>query len=288
MTNFLNHYTVDENRPLDPLTIHILSAVNRAATELEIPYLVVGATARDLLLFHVFKIPVTRATADVDFAMAVDSWERFRQLRTALLAGGDFRETKVEHRIYLEALLGTEEIPVDLIPFGGVAESGLIHWPPGRETVMTVAGFEDALQAAVRVQIADKLIIPVASLAGLAMLKIFAWFDRQTTDKDALDLYRIITTYADAGNSDRLYGEEIRFLEQANYDLELAGAALLGFDTRQLCSAETLAKIRSLLNTGNSAEKLAERIRLSRFALQPEQLSKIYFLLENLNQQLTI
>lgn len=288
MTNFLNHYTVDESRPLDPLTLHILLAVNRAAVELEIPYLLVGATARDLLLFHVFKIPVARATADVDFALAVDSWERFRQLRAALLASGDFREAKIEHRIYLKAPVATEEIPVDLIPFGGVAERGLIHWPPDRETVMTVAGFEDAHQAAVRVQITNELIIPVASLAGIAVLKIFAWFDRQTTDKDALDLYRIITTYADAGNSDRLYGEEIRFLEEASYDLELAGAALLGFDARQLCSAETLAKVSGLLNTGNSVEKLAERIRLSRFALQPEQFPRISSLLETLSQQLTI
>jgi predicted nucleotidyltransferase len=38
------------------------------------------AGARDILLFHVFGIPVTRATADVDFAIAVDSLERFRGL----------------------------------------------------------------------------------------------------------------------------------------------------------------------------------------------------------------
>jgi predicted nucleotidyltransferase len=81
----LNPYTVDKSRPVDPVTLHIVSVVNRVAAELDLPYIVVGATARDLLLFHVFGMPVTRATADVDFAVAMDSWDRFRELRAALL-----------------------------------------------------------------------------------------------------------------------------------------------------------------------------------------------------------
>ena len=85
--------------------------VNRLAGDLELPYIVVGATARDLLLFHVFEIPVTRATADVDFAIAVDSWERFRGLRTALLVSGHFDDGKIEHRIYLKALRREKRFP---------------------------------------------------------------------------------------------------------------------------------------------------------------------------------
>jgi predicted nucleotidyltransferase len=81
MNSFLNPHTVDKSRPVDPVTLHILSVVNHVAAELELPYIVVGATARDLLLFPVFGLPVTRATADVDFAVAMDSWERFRELR---------------------------------------------------------------------------------------------------------------------------------------------------------------------------------------------------------------
>jgi predicted nucleotidyltransferase len=134
MTSFLNLYKVEESRRLDPVTLQILSVVNRVAHELGIPYIVVGATPRDLLLFHVFGIPVTRATADVDFAMAMDSWQRFRELRAALLTSGHFREGKIEHRIYLKAHSVTEEIPVDLIPFGGVAEADVIHWSPERRS----------------------------------------------------------------------------------------------------------------------------------------------------------
>ena len=58
---------------------------------------------------------------------------------------GHFDEGKIEHRIYLKAPSAREEIPVDLIPFGEVAQDDVIRWPPNREMIMTVAGFEDAI-----------------------------------------------------------------------------------------------------------------------------------------------
>lgn len=66
MNSFLNPYTVDKSRPVDAVTLHILSVVNRVAAELGLPYIVVGATARDLLLFHVFGIPVIRCSEVVN------------------------------------------------------------------------------------------------------------------------------------------------------------------------------------------------------------------------------
>jgi predicted nucleotidyltransferase len=216
----------------------------------------------------------------------VDSWERFHALRAALLRSGHFREGKVEHRIYLNTSSITE-LPVDLIPFGGVAKAGVIHWPPEKDTMMTVVGFEDALVAAIQVQVNAILTIPVASLAGIAVLKLFAWHDRQTNEKDALDLYRVISTYADAGNLDRLYDDKFPFLEQANYDIELAGAALLGFDARQLCSTGTLGKVSNLLLTGSFVDRLAERVRLSRWPFEPKQLSRILLLFTSFTEQLT-
>jgi predicted nucleotidyltransferase len=78
----------------------------------------------------------------------------------------------------------------------------------------------------------------------------------------------------DAGNIDRPYNSEIGLLEQVNYDLELAGAALAGRDGRQLSGPATLAKLRTLL-TADFMEALAERIRVSRWLLEPEQLSRV-------------
>jgi predicted nucleotidyltransferase len=73
MSNFSSPYTVPEHCPVPEPILHILAAVNRVATKQECPSVVVGATARNLLLFHVFGIPARRATLDVDFAIAVES-----------------------------------------------------------------------------------------------------------------------------------------------------------------------------------------------------------------------
>jgi predicted nucleotidyltransferase len=286
MNSISTPHTVPEDRPIDPAILHILTVVNRVATEQGCPYIVVGATARDLLLHHVFGIPAIRATRDVDFAIAVENWEKFQGLRDALLATNHFAPSKVKHRLFFKTPTGTTDIPIDLIPFGGVAEDDTIAWPPEKDTVLTVAGFEDALVASVQVKVNVTLTLPVVSLAALAILKLFAWQDRKTTDKDALDLYRVISTYADAGNTDRLYDSKDSPLEQLGYDLELAGAALAGDDGRRLSSQATLTRLRIFLTSAVFVDTLAERIRTSWWPLQPEQLPRIRTMLSTFSEHL--
>jgi len=65
---------------------------------------------------------------------------------------------------------------------------------------MNVAGFEEALASSVVIAIEAGLTVRVASAAGLTLLKLAAWADRgRESNKDAADLYRLLTTYADAG-----------------------------------------------------------------------------------------
>jgi len=67
---------------------------------------------------------------------------------------------------------------------------------------MNVAGFEEALASSVSLTLEDSLSVRVASLPGLTLLKLIAWSDGgRETNKDAADLYRLLTTYADAGAS---------------------------------------------------------------------------------------
>jgi predicted nucleotidyltransferase len=74
-------------------------------------------------------------------------------------------------------------------------------------------------------------------LPALALLKIWAWTDRRYTapGKDASDIWMFLRHYADAGNEDRLYGEEGEAaLAAFAFDLETAGAWLLGRDAREV------------------------------------------------------
>ena len=51
----------------------------------QLRYMLVGATARDLLLHHVWGHRITRATRYLDFAFMVDSWAKFQEVKQMLL-----------------------------------------------------------------------------------------------------------------------------------------------------------------------------------------------------------
>jgi predicted nucleotidyltransferase len=90
----------------------------------------------------------------------------------------------------------------------------------------------------------------VASVPGLTLLKLIAWADRGAqNNKDAADLYRLLATYSDAGNFDRLYDQESALLEAVEFDLELAGAQLLGRDVARICPPITLEQARAWLTS---------------------------------------
>jgi predicted nucleotidyltransferase len=102
--------------------------------------------------------------------------------------------------------------------------------------------------AAEQVEIAPDVTVRVASLAGLTVLKLIAWSDRGADNpKDAHDLYQIMTKYADAGNTDRLYDSEFPILEAAEHDPEIAGACLLGKDAARLASEITYQQLMTIL-----------------------------------------
>ncbi|MBY0505852.1 MAG: nucleotidyl transferase AbiEii/AbiGii toxin family protein [Bryobacteraceae bacterium] len=220
------------------------------ASEADCPYFVAGATARDLVLVHVHGLRPGRATRDVDFGVAVQNWEQFGTLKQRAQASGMFRTHPhaMQRLVFNDAETGVE-LPVDLIPFRGVTSSDYrIEWPPNGDVVMNVAGFEEALDSSVALLVEDGLPVRVASIPGLAVLKLVAWMDRRNiTNKDAADLYRLIATYGDAGIADRLYDQEMALLEVHEFDTQLAGAALLGRDAAELSRPSTRELIAGLV-----------------------------------------
>ena len=146
---------------------------------------------------------------------------------------------------------------VDLIPFGGIEISkNTIAWPPDMSFLMNVAGYGDALAASVQVEVSPGLIINIASLPGIAILKIFAWSDRGHEDpKDAIDFAFLTKCYNEAGQLERIYEEATEALEEVDYDVELAGAWLLGKDAAAMASLQTKSELEGLLK-GTKMEHL--------------------------------
>jgi predicted nucleotidyltransferase len=249
-------------QPVDPLIAHILRVMDAVARTLVCDYLLVGATARDLIFINVFNLTGWRATRDVDFGIATPNWEAFELFRRAVLNTGQFDECVGRiHRLTYKTESGFA-MPVDLIPFGGVAvPNDKIAWPPDWDVVMNVAGFTEALNAALHVMIATDLSVRVASVPALAIMKLLAWRDRRNeSNKDATDFARMLQRYAAAGNEDRLYGECLPLLEAANFDIEVAGAILLGRDASAICSSSTHQQVRSELESEHSVDRLIGQI----------------------------
>ena len=256
-------HSIPPSSPVDPAMVRVLRSLDPIARAADCYYFVAGATARDLILVNVHGLRPGRATRDIDFGIAVESWDQFARLKGALVATGDFEADRrmLQRLTYSDQDAGFSML-VDLIPFRGVASAdGTIKWPPSRDIVMNVAGFEEALASSVSMEIEENLTVRVASLPGLTLLKLVAWADRgRETNKDAADLHRLLTSYADAGNTDRIYDHEMDLLEALGFDMELAGAELLGRDVASVCAPGSLDQIRSLIKSEGQLERLTNHM----------------------------
>jgi predicted nucleotidyltransferase len=218
----------------------------RATSEQDIPFFVVGAFARDIIMEMAHGIAIKRATEDIDCGIQVKSWEQFEQLKESLINTKKFRPDKnQQQRIKYRDL-----VEVDIVPFGTIEKEGAITWPD-EQTVMITLGFDEAYKDTILVRLAEDIEIRVCSLAGLALMKLIAWNDRRNRyRKDAEDLGFIMPNYLDAGNSDRILGEDAEHgdLLTADFDYYLAGARLLGRDVGRLLTDRSYVPIMRILD----------------------------------------
>jgi predicted nucleotidyltransferase len=198
----------------------------------DMPTLLVGATARDILLTYAHGIVIARGTADIDFAIATRNWLTYESVKTSLVETGEFTAVRgTMHR-----LLYKGGMQVDIIPFDGVeGASRHIEWPPEHDVAMNVLGYREALQSAELVQLPGDSVINVISLAAMMLVKLIAWSERgrDAPGKDAYDLYVVLRHYLDAGNRQRLYGDAAYLLDDT-FDYSRTGAWLLGADARSV------------------------------------------------------
>ena len=233
---------------INPVTVEVLRAVSTVCTELNVSWVVVGATARDLVLHHGHGAQIRRATQDIDFAVEVVDWEAFESIKSNLIENG-FRESQTQHR-----LTGPNDASIDLVPFGQIENAGsIIAWPPKGEVTMNVLGFREACEHADEVLLDDQtnLVVPVATPVGMTLLKLIAWGDRapDMRRKDATDIKYILENYERIpANLDEVYDEKnATGMEAYDWDLTLACSHLLGIHARKIARAETYETVRRLL-----------------------------------------
>ena len=251
---------IDLSGKIDSYNIGIYESIVSAANSLGIEFLVVGATARDLMLEWVYNIPPYRRTKDIDLGVRVKDWNQFEELKAALVKSGKFNLTTLSQRIEYGGVH-----PIDIVPFGEISsQDEIIEWPPDNDVHLNVEGFREAYENRLVLRLRDqpRLEISVASLPSQVVLKFLAWNDRKFVDnKDAIDIAIILTNYGDI-NEDRLFGEESSVMEEEEFDIVYAGAKLLGLDIKRISSSGIIKKITVILDEQIDKEqsnfKLAE------------------------------
>jgi predicted nucleotidyltransferase len=250
---------VPAERPVEPLTIALLRDVKDACAQLGTQFVLAGATARDILMWHLHDIKAPVATRDVDVAVCAVSWEFHDMLIDLLLQTQRFRRhPRQQQKFLFKRSPDDYEIELDVVPFGQIeGPPGEIHWPPGGDIVMTVLGFQEAVDTAEPVDIGEDLVVPVVTLSAFVLLKLFAWKDRRLQkNTDAGDILFVLRNYFQAGNIERTFEQALDLLEAAGADPVLAAAGLLGRDVRNLASPETQAALQALLQAPEDAERL--------------------------------
>ena len=215
-------------------------------------WLIIGATARDLILRYVHGLAQSRKTVDLDIAVGVASWEVFARLEKELIANGATPVRGVAHAFLLR------DWKIDVIPFGGVEENGVIVWPPANDHAMSVVGFTEASENAMEVILPGQVRVLVASPAGLLILKLIAWKERHWSYPryDAVDIRTLLVSYSESWNEDRLYDEAGELLRRFQFDNTLAGAALLGRDAAAIAKPVTLQRIQAILETETAEDAM--------------------------------
>lgn len=237
---------LDLSGKIDSVKVSALIQIKRITSKERIPFFVIGATARDILLEAAHGLASKRATMDVDIAVLVESWDQFEHVKKTLTQCSNFEAAKQIQRIIFEG-----QLPVDIVPFGELSEANNeILWPPDRNFKMSVMGFEECHRHSISIRLSNNpdLVVRVVTLAGLAILKLISWNDNsERRGRDAPDLFFIIRNYLDAGNQDRLFDEAKNLFDSDGFDYVLASARMLGRDISKIASKSTKETLLEIL-----------------------------------------
>ena len=238
---------LDLSGKISDFIIVVLEVISDVANNLYIPFFVIGATARDVLLNDYYGIKTERATYDIDLGVSVENWHIFENLTASLIATGHFNKKKPPQRLFYK-----DKFPVDIVPFGRISDpKNSIKWPPNNEIELSTLGFKESYDHSVLVRLRPNPILEVrfASLCGLALMKIISWDEKYPErSKDAKDLDFIMRNYIYAGNEERVYDEESDLFEREDIDYEYMSSRLLGRDIALMSEPKTKDKIRNILN----------------------------------------
>lgn len=224
----------------------------------KLDFLIIGATARDLISEKAKLKLSSRKTTDVDLGILVNSWQELDVLRESFKTNPNIKLSKEENNKVRHYYQGT---PFDIVPFGGVEKNGKIQWPPFYDTIMTVTGYKEALISAIDYDF-DGKVVKVITPEMLVALKIIAWNDNPTRNKDAQDINFLMSSYEDIDKEiyECLLDSYEEILENFDYDSALAAIALMGFRIKKFSSDSLVSQIKEVFDNREKKERFSRNM----------------------------
>lgn len=226
------------------LPFSVLAEIQAIVPELTL----VGSFARDYWVHHVANLPIGAQTLDVDVTILVKSMAEYRE-----------RLGPLDGPTGMGVVFHVQGHRVDIIPYGAVAQSGIIEPVPG--VTLDVTGMAEAAQHAITVT-AEGQQARLPTLASMIALKLVAWGYRgHTTDKDARDLGPLLNATHHGPFADEMWQDD-EAGQRYDYDDTLMGPYRVGIEVHDTWRPDSLHRLHSYL-AGEQQETLAARITRS-------------------------
>ncbi len=232
--------------------LQIIEAFQTVLGDRAYDFILIGASARDLVMDSIHELGLSRLTKDVDFALYVPEWSEYTHIRTRLIDSGKFSATKIIHKLIFD-----NSYEIDIVPFGDIQnEQGQYTWPPENIKAMNVAGFIEVNKASLQIN-TGTLKFKVASLPGICIMKLLAWHDRgRQDDRDGKDLGFILANYIDLIYDD-LYTLHEDLMIADDFDRIITTGRIIGRDIYRLLSDNPIAlqQLRQILTKATADEE---------------------------------
>ncbi len=240
----MNYHISSKN--FDPVFRDVIEKLSDFFYSINIEFFIIGAMARDIIMSY-FEERSGRATRDLDISIAISDWKDFEYIEKEIVKIDGFKKDRHQKQRFIYQ----DIFEIDIVPFGDIMDKNdKIYWPPDRNIAMSVLGFSEISNNLQKVTVDNDVQIKIPTLAGIFVLKLVAWADRNSkTNKDADDMAFIINNYLSI-NEERA---ATNFYEQIyldnDFSIETAGAKLLGIDIAGLLMSnkKTLDKITKIL-----------------------------------------
>ncbi len=237
--------------PLPPTLVEPLLDLDDHLQVQGIPYLLTGGMAREILLHYGHDCPPGRATTDLDFGVILPDWNAYDRLRAVLTTTVRFKPDPLNAQRVFHVSAGTgQETRIDLVPFGTIASSdGQLEWPPDGQHVMSVLGYQEALDGAVWLQVTPERCVPMASPWGLALLKLVVWADRgeERLGRDVVDFVEILRRAQQILSDTELYDDYPAAMTAYGFEPEPAGAWVIGRQVAEHVGADLTVLVGKIL-----------------------------------------